>query len=71
LEKGLLEIHNLYTRHEILVKEMRRRNYKRYSEVDENWKFVEKNATLDKEKNVAELVNRCSNCKRRHSQFME
>jgi hypothetical protein len=44
LEKGLLEIHILYTRHEILVKEMRNRNYNHYSEVDENWKFVEKMA---------------------------
>lgn len=49
LEKGLLEIHNLYARHEILVEEMK----------------------INKEKNVAELVNCCSNGKRRHSKFME
>ena len=71
LEKGLLEIHNLYVRHEILVEEMKRRSYNHYSEVDEKWKYVEKVGTIDKEKNVAELVNRCSNCKRRHSKLME
>jgi len=67
----LLEVHNLYTRHEELVEEMKRRSYNHYSEVDEKWKYVEKVGTIDKEKNVAELVNRCSNCKRRHSKLME
>jgi uncharacterized protein with PIN domain len=70
LEKGLLEIHNLYTRHEELVEEMKRRSYNHYSEVDEKWKLVEKVGTIDKEKNVAELVNRCPKCKRRYSKFM-
>ena len=70
LEKGLLEIHNLYTRHEELVEEMKRRSYNHYSEVDEKWKLVEKVGTINKEKNVAELVNRCPKCERRHSKFM-
>ena len=65
LQKGLLEIHNLYTRHEELVEEMKRRGYNHCSEVNEKWKFVEKVGAIDREKNVNELVNRCSKCKSR------
>ena len=65
LEKGLLEVHNLYNRHEELVKEMSRRGYSHNSEVKEKWKFVEKVGIINKEKNLSELVNRCSKCKRR------
>jgi hypothetical protein len=63
LEKGLLEVHNLYNRHEELVKEMKRRGYNHYSEVDEKWKFVQKAGFVNKEKNFDELINRCSKCK--------
>ena len=69
LEKGLLEIHNLYARHVVLVEEMKRRNYNHYSKVDDNWKFVEKVGIIDKEKNVKELVNRCLRCKKRYFEF--
>ena len=71
LEKGLLEVHNLYTRHEDLVEEMKRRGYNHYSEVDEKWQFVEKVGVIDEEKNVDELINRCSKCKRIHLNFIE
>jgi hypothetical protein len=64
LEKGLLEIHNLYNRHEELVKEMKRRGYNHYSGVDKKWKLVEKAGFINKEKSIAELTNRCSKCKR-------
>ena len=67
LEKGLLETHNLYNRHEELVKEMKRRGYNHYSEVDEKWKFVEKAGFVNMDENVDELINRCSKCKRQHS----
>ena len=69
LEKGLLEIHNLYNRHEELVKEMKRRGYNHHSEVDEKWKFVEKVGTINRDMNVDELFNRCSKCKVQHSSF--
>jgi hypothetical protein len=68
LEKGLLEVHNLYSRHAELVEEMRRRGYNHCSEVNEKWKLVEKLGVIDKEKNVNELVNRCLKCKSRYSQ---
>ena len=70
LEKGLLEVHSLYTRHEDLVKEMKRRCYNHKSEVDEKWKFAEKIGIIDKEKNLSELMNRCSKCKRRYSELV-
>jgi hypothetical protein len=70
LEKGLLEVHSLYNRHEDLVKEMKRRCYNHKSEVDEKWKFAEKIGVIDKEKNLSELMNRCPKCKRRNSEIV-
>ena len=70
LEKGLLEIHNLYTRHNILVEEMKRRSYNHYSIVDGKWKFAEQVGKIDKEKNIEDLVNRCVRCKTRYSKFL-
>ena len=67
LEKGLLEIHNLYNRHEELVKEMKRRGCQHHSEVDEKWKFADKAGLINEKKSLAELTNRCLKCKRRHS----
>ena len=71
LEKGLLEVHNLYNRHEELVKEMKRRKYNHFSEVSKKWKFMKKVGIIDKEKNLSELINRCSKCERRYSGFID
>lgn len=71
LEKGLLEMHNLYNRHENLVKEMKRRHYNHNSKVDKKWKFAEKAGVIDKEKTYSELMSRCSKCKRRASKFVD
>lgn len=70
LEKGLLEVYNLYNRHEDLVEEMKLRKYNHYSEVNKKWKFVEKVGFIDKEKNLIELINRCSKCRKRHSKII-
>jgi hypothetical protein len=70
LEKGLLEVHNLHNRHDKLVKEMKRRKYNHYSEVNNKWKFVEKIGIIDKEKNLNELINRCSRCEKRYSEII-
>ena len=67
LEKGLLEVHNLYNRHGELVKEMKLRGYAHYSNVDEKWKLVEKLGKIDRRKNLIDLTNRCSRCKSRFS----
>ena len=66
LEKGLLEVHNLYSRHEEIVTEMTRRGYRHCSPVDEKWRTVEKLGTIDQEKNLEELLRRCSRCKRNY-----
>jgi hypothetical protein len=71
LEKGLLEVHNLYSRHEELVEEMKRRGYNHHSEVEKKWKSTEKTGSIDRKKSVDELINRCSNCKRRNSEETE
>ena len=68
LENGLLEVHNLYNRHEELVEEIIRRKYNHYSEVKKKWKSAEKVGIINKEKNLKELISRCSKCKSRLSQ---
>lgn len=65
LEKELLEVHNLYSRHEVLVKEMKRRGYNHNSDVDEGWKAADRLGVIDREKNLQELLRRCSRCKSR------
>ena len=70
LEKGLLEIHNLHCRHEALVEEMKRRGYNHYSKVDEKWKTTKKVGIVNQEKNLDELINRCSRCKKRYSNLL-
>jgi hypothetical protein len=65
LEKGLLEIHNLYCRHEILAKEMKRRNYKHNSRIDPEWKSAKTEGCIDKVKSLEELFSRCSKCRMR------
>jgi hypothetical protein len=69
LENGLLEVHNLYNRHEELVKEMKQRKYNHHSEVNKKWKSVEKVGIINREKNLNELVNRCSKCEKRYAKF--
>jgi hypothetical protein len=68
LEKGLLEVHNLYARHEELVEEMKRRGYNHRSDVEEKWRTAEKRGVIDRKKSLDELVRRCLRCKRRCSE---
>jgi hypothetical protein len=68
LEKGLLEVHNLYSRHEELVEEMKRRGYHHQSDVEEKWRTAEKLGVVDRKKSFEELVKRCPRCKRRYSE---
>lgn len=69
LEKGLLEVHSLYGRHEELVREMKRRNYRHKSEIDEKWKQAERLGSIDRPKNLKRLINRCSRCRERYARF--
>ena len=68
LEKGLLEVHSLYARHEELVEEMKRRGYNHSSGIDEKWKNAEKRGAIDRKKNLEELLKCCSRCKLRYSE---
>lgn len=68
LEKGLLEVHSLYDRHEELVEEMKRRGYNHQSDVDKKWKSAEKRGVIDRKKSLDELVKRCSSCKLGYSE---
>ena len=69
LDKGLLEIHSLYERHNALVKEMKRRNYRHYSETGEKWKHAGILGSIDKEKNLEQLISRCSRCRKRYERI--
>jgi len=67
LEKGLLEVHSLYDRHEELVREMKRRNYRHNSEIDEKWERAERLGSIDRQKNLEQLIARCSRCRERYA----
>jgi hypothetical protein len=66
LEKGLLEVHNLYSRHQELVEEMKLRGYNHHSDVDTKWKHAKKLGVIDKKKNLKNLIERCPRCKQRY-----
>jgi hypothetical protein len=69
LEKGLLEVHKLYARHEELVEEMKHRGYRHCSDMDEKWRTTEKRGTVDRKKSLEELLKRCPRCKHRHDEI--
>ena len=71
LQKGLLEVHNLYSRHNELVEEMKRRGYRHHSEVEEKWKTVNMLGFIDRKQNLEELINRCSKCKTRYLELQK
>ena len=71
LQKGLLEVHNLYSRHNELVEEMKRRGYRHHSEVEEKWKTVNMLGFIDRKQNLEELINRCSKCKIRYLELQK
>ena len=64
LQKGLLEIHSLYTRHKELAKEMKHRGYNHSSGLDKRWKFAGKSGYIDRTGNLEELVKRCPKCRK-------
>ncbi|MFC1846144.1 pyrimidine dimer DNA glycosylase/endonuclease V [Chloroflexota bacterium] len=62
LDKGLLEIHNIRSRHDELAQEMQRRGYKHKSPLE----FVseKKSGEIDSKHSAAELYGRCRECRR-------
>jgi transcription-repair coupling factor (superfamily II helicase) len=71
LQKGLLEVHNLFSRHNELVEEMKKRGYKHQSEVEEEWKTAVRAGIIDRKRNLGELINRCSKCKGRYLELQQ
>ncbi len=66
LEKGLLEVHSLYNRHDELVREMKRRNYRHNSEISKKWKQARMLGSINRKKNLKQLIKRCSRCRERY-----
>ena len=63
LEKGLVEVHNISKRHEMIVKEFEKRGFKHKSILP---RYKNKQiGKVDVEKNRIELAKRCVECKRR------
>jgi hypothetical protein len=69
LEKGLLEIHSLYDRHDELVIEMKRRNYKHNSTISKKWKQARILGSIYKYKSLKQLIIRCSRCRERYERI--
>ena len=69
LEKGLLEVHSLYNRHDELVREMKRRNYRHDSPISKKWKQARMLGSIDKDKNLKQLISRCSRCGERYERM--
>ncbi len=62
-KNGLVEVHNIRSRHAELVKEMKRRGMNHKSPLPGFKMF--KFGQVNKSKNMKELANRCENCKDR------
>ena len=61
LSKGLLEVHNLRSRHEEISREMTKRGYSHKSELPE---FVSRECgSIDRAANLLELARRCPLCR--------
>lgn len=67
LKNGLLEVHSLYSRHKELVKEMKRRGYRHTSSLDDKWRQAARLGSIDKEKNLKQLIERCTRCRKRYT----
>ena len=63
IEKGLVEIHNLQSRHDSLASEMLRRGFNHYSPLAQ-FNPV-KQGSIDTAKSLSDLTSRCEDCKRR------
>jgi len=66
---GLLEVHNIQSRHDLLAEEMIRRGINHKSPLSFSSNKVE--GFVNKLKSLQELVNRCEECKRRVYTFVQ
>jgi hypothetical protein len=64
LDKGLLEVHNLKSRHDELAGEMEKRGYHHGSPLE--YKPGDKAGSIDAGRNAVELNKRCEQCRERN-----
>jgi hypothetical protein len=64
IRDGLVEVHNLRQRHNILAFEMQRRGYKHASPFEIPEALAQK-GSVDKKANLKELARRCPECRKR------
>lgn len=63
VEKGLVEVHNIIKRHNLLAEEMVRRGYRHLSPLQEF--TCQEIGCVNVEQNINELRRRCKNCRER------
>jgi hypothetical protein len=62
---GFVELHNLRKRHEELVEEMKRRNYRHNSPIPESFCFTKRVGKVDVKFSEFALLQRCLKCRER------
>ena len=62
LQKGLLEIHNIKSRHDALAEEMKKRGYKHNSPIE--FVYKQKLGKINLRQNVVQLHSRCKECRK-------
>lgn len=65
IRNGLLEVHNLFKRHEELVEEFKKRGYNHNSPLDVSIISLYNKGTVSKDNSLKELYKRCSKCRER------
>jgi len=63
IEKGLVEVHNIKSRHDELANEMIKRGYNHKTPLEEF--NCQKIGVVDSQKNILDLIERCDECKKR------
>jgi hypothetical protein len=61
IDKGLLEVHNIVNRHDILAYEIKRRGYNHKSPLVYDKLYIE--GKVHTQENIKELCNRCKECR--------
>jgi len=67
IDKNLVEVHNIHSRHEDLVNEMTSRNMSHKSILPDFKSWKEGNVLS--ENNLQDLTNRCQHCRERYNKY--
>lgn len=71
IDKGLVEISHILTRHHYLVEEMKRRGYNHKTPIGDYPIDIDNNGNVDIEKSLKDLLSRCENCRERNTALIE